>query len=75
VLGLCLAVGIGLLVVWAALGVAFYSTWPVGFFVSTFGFAVYMAAIGVRLATSRWSRPVDGTASAPVMAPPGMATT
>jgi len=56
VLGLCLSVGIGLAVVWLALSVAFYSTWPVGFFVSTFGFAAYLTAAGVRLALDRWRR-------------------
>jgi len=48
VLGLFLSVALGLAIVGAALSVAFYSTWPVGFFVSTFGFAVYVAAAGVR---------------------------
>ena len=55
-LGLCLSVALGLVVVWSALGVAFYSTWPVGFFVSSFGFAVYLAAAGLRLIASRQSR-------------------
>ena len=53
VLGLCLSVGLGLAVVWSSLAVAFYSTWPVGFFVSTFGFAVYLVAAGVRLVGDR----------------------
>jgi zinc/manganese transport system permease protein len=48
VLGLCLSVALGLAIVWAALAVAFYSTWPVGFFVSTFGFAVYVVSAGIR---------------------------
>jgi len=52
VLGLCLSGAIGLVVVWTALGVAFYSTWPVGFFVSSFGFAAYLAAAVFRLAAS-----------------------
>ena len=73
VLGLCLAVVLGLVVVWAALGVAFYSTWPVGFFVSTFGFVVYLAAVGIRLATGRWSRSTGPVRAAPVLASPGMA--
>jgi len=60
VLGLCLSVGLGLAVVWAALGVAFYSTWPVGFFVSTFGFAVYVVAAGIRLVRTRGRRPAGG---------------
>jgi len=58
VLGLCLSVVLGLVVVWAALAVAFYSTWPVGFFVSTFGFAVYVGAAGIRLVRSAGLRGV-----------------
>ncbi len=56
VLGLCLSVGLGLAVVWSSLAVAFYSTWPVGFFVSTIGFAVYLVATGVRLVGDRRGR-------------------
>jgi len=58
VLGLCLSVALGLVVVWSALGVAFYSTWPVGFFVSTFGFAAYLAAAGFRLTAGHQARTV-----------------
>jgi zinc/manganese transport system permease protein len=54
--GLCLAVVLGLAVVWAALAVAFYSPWPVGFFVTSFGFAVYLGAVAARLTASRWRR-------------------
>ena len=67
VVGLALAVGFGLLVVWAALSVAFWSPWPVGFWVSTFGFGLYLAAAGGRaVATRARRRPapgVDGTAA------------
>ena len=73
VVGLCLAVVFALMVVWSALGVAFYSTWPVGFFVSTFGFALYLAAIGIRLAAGRWNRPPERPSSIPAMASTGMA--
>jgi zinc/manganese transport system permease protein len=73
VLGLCLSVMLGLVVVWASLGVAFYSTWPVGFFVSTFGFAVYVAANAVRLAAGRRRRPARGAAPLRTPASPGMA--
>jgi len=59
VLGLALAVALGLAVVWSALGVAFYSTWPVGFFVSTFGFAAYLAAMAVRLVRARTRRSAE----------------
>jgi len=62
VVGLALAVGFGLVVVWVSLSVAFWSPWPVGFWVSTFGFALYLGAIGWRAATARYRRrPVRGT--------------
>jgi zinc/manganese transport system permease protein len=66
VLGLCVAIALGLTVVWLSLGVAFYSTWPVGFFVSSFGFAAYLAAAGARWAGARWR---GGVRSAPLSAP------
>lgn len=37
---------IGLLVTWLGLGVAYFSIYPIGFFVTTFGFAAYLLAIG-----------------------------
>jgi len=50
VVGLALAVVFGLIVVWVSLSVAFWSPWPVGFWVSTFGFALYVGAAGGRAA-------------------------
>ena len=55
-----------------AVAVAFYSPWPVGFFVSTFGFAVYTGAAGVRMAATLRGRsghaapPLGGPAAGPV---------
>lgn len=53
--GLLLTVVIGFLVTWAGLTAAFYSPYPIGFWVTTFAFAVYLAAQAVqgllRLAT------------------------
>lgn len=72
VLGMGLAVVFGLAVVWASLAVAFYSPWPVGFFVSTFGFAVYTGAAGVRMVATLRGRsghaapPLGGPAAGPV---------
>jgi len=52
---LLLTVVIGFLVTWAGLTAAFYSPYPIGFWVTTFAFAVYLAAQAVqgllRLAT------------------------
>ncbi|HVC67379.1 MAG TPA: metal ABC transporter permease [Acidimicrobiales bacterium] len=54
--GLALSVGFGVAVVWASLSVAFYSPWPVGFWVSTFGFALYVGAVGGRTVVVRHRR-------------------
>jgi zinc/manganese transport system permease protein len=46
--GLALSVLIGLLVTWLALIVAYYSPYPIGFFVTTFAFGAYvLARLGV----------------------------
>jgi zinc/manganese transport system permease protein len=51
---LALTVTIGLLVTWLGLSVAYYTPFPVGFFVTSFAFAGYVAAQGVRHTRSRW---------------------
>jgi zinc/manganese transport system permease protein len=48
VLGLALSVGIALAVTWAGLAVAYYSPYPIGVFVTTFGFGGYVAAAVAR---------------------------
>jgi len=50
---LALTVLIGLAVTWLALGVAYFSIYPVGFYVTTFGFAAYLLASGARWAVGR----------------------
>jgi len=47
-LGLLLAVVIALAVTWAGLGIAYFSIYPSGFFLTSFGFAAYLVAVGVR---------------------------
>jgi zinc/manganese transport system permease protein len=54
--GLVLSVAIGLLVTWLGVGVSYFSVYPTGFFVTTFGFAAYLLAIGSRLARDRLAR-------------------
>jgi zinc/manganese transport system permease protein len=54
--GLVLSVVIGLLVTWLGMGVAYFSVYPIGFFVTTFGFAAYVLAVGFRVALSRVNR-------------------
>jgi zinc/manganese transport system permease protein len=46
-------IGIGLLVVWLGLAIAYFSIYPVGFFITTFGFAGYVLASAGRAAKSR----------------------
>ena len=43
---LLLTIAIGLIVTWGGLTAAYYSTWPIGFYVTTFGFAIYLLAVG-----------------------------
>jgi zinc/manganese transport system permease protein len=43
-LGIGLSVGIALLVTWFGLGLAYYTNYSVGFYVSSLGFAVYLVA-------------------------------
>jgi zinc/manganese transport system permease protein len=50
-----LTVAIGLLVTWLGLAVAYFSPYPVGFWVSTFGFAVFVVAATGRAAIT-WAR-------------------
>ncbi|MEU7278035.1 metal ABC transporter permease [Streptomyces sp. NPDC045431] len=51
-LGMALSVLIGVLVTWFALIVAYHSTYPIGFFVTTFAFGTYvLARLGV---LARW---------------------
>ncbi|MDB5179138.1 MAG: ABC-type transporter, integral rane subunit [Patescibacteria group bacterium] len=45
VLSITLAVAIGLAVTWLSLIVAFYSPYPLGFFITTFAFAGYLLAL------------------------------
>jgi zinc/manganese transport system permease protein len=41
---LVLAVGIGVLVTWFGLGVAYFSAYPIGFYITSFGFGAYLLA-------------------------------
>jgi zinc/manganese transport system permease protein len=57
-LSMGLTVVLSLVTTWVSLGVAFYSVYPVGFYVSTIGFAFYvMAAGGRRVASWLATRP------------------
>ena len=43
---LVLSVVIGLLVTWLGLGVAYFSVYPIGFYITSFGFGAYVLATG-----------------------------
>jgi zinc/manganese transport system permease protein len=65
-ISLALTVVIALAVTWIGLGVAYFSVYPVGFYVTTFGFATYAAAVGARLASERLGRrPAPAEAGVP----------
>jgi zinc/manganese transport system permease protein len=51
-----LTILLGLLIVWLGLGVAYFSIYPVGFFVTTFGFGAFVLAAGGRIAGARLAR-------------------
>ena len=46
----------GLAIVWLGLGVAYFSVYPVGFFVTTFGFGLYLLAAAARASVTRLAR-------------------
>ena len=45
-----LTIGLGLAIVWLGLAVAYFSVYPVGFYITTFGFGGYVLAVGGRSA-------------------------
>jgi zinc/manganese transport system permease protein len=57
-----LTIGLGLVTVWLGLAAAYFSVYPVGFFVTTFGFAGYVLAAALRafLETGRHPAAVPG---------------
>jgi zinc/manganese transport system permease protein len=46
-LSLTLTILLGLLIVWLGMGVAYFSVYPAGFFITTFAFALYLLVRGV----------------------------
>ena len=59
-LGIALSTVVALLTIWGGLGVAYFTVYPVGFFVTSLAFAAYLAARAVRWSRdggmSRWRR-------------------
>ncbi len=50
---LLISVAIGVATTWCALGAAYFSPYPVGFYLTTFGFCFYLLALGIE-----WTRAV-----------------
>ncbi|WP_329408151.1 metal ABC transporter permease [Nocardia vinacea] len=55
-IGIAVSIGIALVVTWAGMGFAFFSPYPIGFWVSSFAFACYLLCAGYRAALQRWRR-------------------
>jgi len=55
-LGVGLTVVFGIVTVWSGLGMAYFSVYPVGFFVTTVGFAIYVLAWAWALVAARLAR-------------------
>jgi zinc/manganese transport system permease protein len=63
-LSLALTIAAGLLIVWLGLAVAYFSVYPVGFYITTFGFAAYVLAAASRAIAGRLHRDQLRTAPA-----------
>ncbi|HXP20665.1 MAG TPA: metal ABC transporter permease [Streptosporangiaceae bacterium] len=61
-----ITIGLGLVIVWLGLGAAYFSVYPVGFFITTFGFAAYVLATAGRVAVAAARR--RGKLADPVIA-------
>jgi zinc/manganese transport system permease protein len=53
---------LALVITWLSLGVAYFSVYPVGFYVSTFGFSAYVVAATGRMAVNRFHARLPGDA-------------
>jgi len=60
VVSFTLTIAFGLLIVWLGLGIAYFSVYPVGFYVTTIGFALFLFASGYRVAADRLGRRTRG---------------
>lgn len=55
-----LTIALAILITWLGLGVAYFSVYPVGFFVTTFGMAVFVLSVIIRNVAARLERRVPG---------------
>lgn len=69
-LSLALSVLFALLVTWVGLGIAYFSIYPVGFFITSLGFGLYVLAHLIRRASARHARKrASGAPSSPAPRP------
>ena len=54
--GLALSIGLAVAVTWIGEGIAFFSPYPIGFWVTTLAFAVFLLATAYRATTDRSRR-------------------
>ena len=66
-LGLLLSVLIAVAVTWLGEGIAFFSPYPIGFWVTTLAFAAFLLATGYRSAADRLGRRRPATAAGPAL--------
>jgi len=64
-LSFALTIVFGLVIVWLGLAIAYFSIYPVGFYITTIGFAGYVLAAGVRAVAARTRPARRKTATAP----------
>lgn len=55
-LGLALSIAIAVLIVWAGEGIAFFSPYPIGFWVTSFGFGLFLLATAYRAGVDAYGR-------------------
>lgn len=55
VAGVCVSIAVALVVTWLGEGVAYFSPYPIGFWVTTFAFAAFLLACGYRALAGRRS--------------------
>ena len=63
-MGLLLSIIFALIVVWVGLGISYFSTYPTGFWITSIGFAGYLAAVGGRSLVDRRARSVRHSGAA-----------
>jgi zinc/manganese transport system permease protein len=65
--GLALSISLAVLITWVGEGIAFYSPYPIGFWVTTLAFAAFLLASAYRAGVDRLARSRRGGAPRPVV--------